>query len=91
VVQEALANVARHAAARSVTIRLVWDDSRLVLTVQDDGRGFVVPAALHDLTAQGHFGLMGMQERANLIGGTWTVESAPGQGTTVRVEWQAEG
>ncbi len=85
VVQEALANVARHAAARQVTVRLAWEDSRLVLTIHDDGQGFVVPAALHDLAARGHFGLAGMQERVELIGGTWAVESAPGQGTTVRV------
>jgi len=87
VVQEALTNVARHAAARQVTIRLVEDEeaSRLTLTIQDDGRGFVVPADAHDLTAQDHFGLVSMQERVNLIGGEWTIESAPGQGTTARV------
>ena len=85
VVQEALANVARHAAARRVTIRLVGDDTGLALTIRDDGRGFDVPDDLHDLTAQGHFGLAGMAERAALIGGQWTVESAPGQGTTLRL------
>ncbi|MDY6876913.1 MAG: histidine kinase [Chloroflexota bacterium] len=90
VVQEALANVTRHAAARRVTIRLAWEGSRLVLTVQDDGQGFVVPADFHSLTAQGHFGLVGMQERVDLIGGTWMVESTPGQGTTVRVVKNAD-
>jgi signal transduction histidine kinase len=86
-VQEALTNVAHHADAQSVTIRLTWQDSRLTLTIRDDGRGFVVPSALHELAAQGHFGLVGMQERVSLIGGTCTVESAPGAGTTVRVVW----
>lgn len=90
VVQEALANVARHAAARQVTIRLVEEASRLTLTIQDDGRGFVVPTAAYDLAAQDHFGLVSMQERVNLIGGAWTIESAPGQGTTVRVVWQMQ-
>jgi signal transduction histidine kinase len=90
VAQEALSNVARHAAARLVSVRLVWQASRLVLTLHDDGRGFVVPAHFHDLTAQGHFGLVGMGERVNLIGGDWTVESTPGQGTTVRVAWQPQ-
>ena len=89
VVQEALSNVARHAEARLITIRLSWEDARLVLTVQDDGRGFVVPAALHELTTAGHFGLVGMQERAGLIGADWVVDSTPGCGTTVRVVWQA--
>lgn len=85
VVQEALANVARHAEARHVILRLITDDKGLILSVQDDGRGFVVPAAFHDLVKEGHFGLAGMQERVELIGGEWAVESAPGQGTTVRV------
>ncbi len=89
VVQEALANVARHAAASVVTIQAAWEDARLQLAVRDDGRGFVVPAALHDLAGQGHFGLAGMQERAELIGGTLAVESALGEGTTVRVEWDS--
>jgi len=85
VVQEALSNVARHAAARRVTVRLAGEDAGLVLMIGDDGRGFRVPDDLHDLTARGHFGLAGMAERAALIGGRWTVESAPGQGTTLRL------
>jgi signal transduction histidine kinase len=88
VVQEALVNVARHAQAQKVTLCLTWQDARLSLTVQDDGQGFAVPATLRSLTAQGHFGLAGMQERVNLIGGTLRLESAPGQGTTMRVSWQ---
>jgi signal transduction histidine kinase len=88
VVQEALVNVARHAAARQVTVHLAWEDSRLVLTLHDDGRGFIVPDTFHDRAAQGHFGLVGMQERVNLIGGTLQLASAPGQGTTLRVVWQ---
>jgi signal transduction histidine kinase len=89
VAQEALTNVARHAAARQVTMRLGWENACLTLTVQDDGCGFAVPTPLQSLTAQGHFGLAGMQERAELIGGTLTVESAPGQGTMVRVDQEA--
>ena len=89
VVQEALSNVARHADARRVTLRLTEEGDRLVLTVRDDGRGFV-PAAPRDLVARGHFGLAGMQERVALIGGTLAVESAPGRGTTVRVVWGGE-
>ena len=90
VVQEALANVARHAAAQRVTIRLAWEDSRLVLAIQDDGQGFDVPPAFHDLATQGHFGLVGMQERVELISGEWAVESAPGRGTRVRVVWEGQ-
>jgi signal transduction histidine kinase len=89
VVQEALSNIARHAEARLTTIHLAWDDARLILTIQDDGRGFVVPVVFHDLTSKGHFGLTGMQERVDLIGGEWMVDSAPSRGTTVRIVWQA--
>ncbi|MEA3397619.1 MAG: ATP-binding protein, partial [Chloroflexota bacterium] len=91
VVQEALTNVARHAAARLVTIRLSWEDLCLVLTIHDDGQGFVVPVAFHDLAVQGHFGLVGMRERIELIGGALTVESSPGRGTTVRVVKNVDG
>jgi signal transduction histidine kinase len=87
VVQEALANVARHAHAQAVTLCLTWQDAHLSLTVRDDGRGFAVPAAFRSLTEQGHFGLAGMQERVNLIGGTLTLEAAPGRGTTMCVVW----
>jgi signal transduction histidine kinase len=72
-------------AARRVVLRLDWEDSHLALIIQDDGRGFSVPATLRDLTTQGHFGLAGIQERVELIGGVLTLESAPGEGATVRV------
>jgi signal transduction histidine kinase len=85
VVQEALSNAARHAEAQQATIHLSWENSRLTLTIQDDGQGFVVPNTFHDLTTKGHFGLVGMQERVGLIGGTWTVKSRPGTGTTIQI------
>jgi signal transduction histidine kinase len=88
--QEALTNVAKHAAARQVSLRLAWDDARLTLTLADDGRGFVLPAAPDHLTTRGHFGLVGMRERVELIGGAFAVESAPGKGTVVRVSWTAQ-
>jgi signal transduction histidine kinase len=88
VAQEALTNVAHHAAARGVAIHLSWKDARLTLTIRDDGQGFAVPENLQSLVAQNHFGLVGIQERVNLIGGTWALESAPGQGTSIRLVWQ---
>ena len=87
IAQEALGNVARHAAAQHVTLSLAWEADRLTLTVRDDGRGFVLPETFHTLAAQNHFGLAGMQERAELIGGRLTVESSPGQGTTVQMTY----
>ncbi len=89
VAQEALINIARHARARKVALRLTQEGDRLVLTIQDDGEGFA-PIALRELVARGHFGLAGMQERVALIGGTLAVESAPGRGTTVRVVWSPQ-
>ncbi len=88
VVQEALGNVARHAQAQHVTIRLTTDDDSLILTIQDDGQGFTIPPTFQDLTAHGHFGLIGMQERVDLIGGTLTLDSTPEEGTIVRIQCQ---
>lgn len=89
VVQEALTNVARHAEAETVRVRLTAASDLLTLTIHDDGRGFLAPDRLGELTAEGHFGLTGIQERVDLIGGTLEVTSAPGEGTTLRVRWDA--
>ena len=88
VAQEALSNVARHAAARRVTLNLAWETGRLEMTLCDDGKGFTLPNAPDALTAAGHFGLAGMQERVGLIGGQLAIESSPGLGTTIRVTWR---
>ncbi len=78
---EAVANVARHAEARRLTIRLEASDPHVRLLVQDDGRGFD-PATASDT---GRFGLYGMRERARIIGGELEIVSAPGRGTAVRL------
>lgn len=82
IVQEALANCARHSRARHVRVTLEQTATTLDLTVDDDGRGFD-PAA--GATHPGSFGLTGMRERARLVGASLEVESAVGRGTTVRV------
>ena len=81
VTQEALANIDRHAAARHLTIQLDQQDSQLVLTISDDGRGF----SPDEVNFNGHLGLRGMKERAEMVGGRLEVESVPGQGTTVKL------
>jgi signal transduction histidine kinase len=81
VVQEAVANVVRHAHARSIRLQLEYGTRRVRLVVTDDGRGFVVERNFH--AYQGHWGLLGMQERASELGGALSVRSAPGSGTTV--------
>lgn len=83
IVQQALNNVAAHAQARNVTVVVTFTPREVVLTVQDDGRGFVPPDQPADLVRDGHFGLMGIRERALLYGGRLTVESSPGKGATI--------
>jgi signal transduction histidine kinase len=79
VVQEALHNCARHAQARSVKVVVDQEPRRIVLTVEDDGRGF-------DAGRVRGLGLVGMEERVNHLGGAFAVKSTPGSGTRVEVE-----
>jgi signal transduction histidine kinase len=78
-VQEALTNVVKHADASRVTVRLGHGDGTVVLTVQDDGRGFD-PRSARD----GGLGLTGMRERAALLGGRFTLEASEGAGTMLK-------
>lgn len=84
IVQEALSNVVRHARATRARVTLARQDDRLVVTVEDDGRGFDPANALS--TDGGGLGLFGMKERAGYIGGRVEVASTPGAGTRVRAE-----
>ncbi len=86
VVQEALTNVIRHAQARHVRVEVTCDEGALRLTVRDDGVGFDVAAARQRALHGETFGLLGIQERAQLLGGDVAIESAPGKGTTLRVQ-----
>lgn len=85
IVQQALANIARHAAASQVTIRFLLALDELYLEVKDDGCGFEVPASWLTFAREGHFGLLGAAERASALGGRLAVRSTPGQGTVLRV------
>lgn len=85
ITQEALSNAVRHAQASHIGIEVSFTESEVRLRIEDDGVGFQVPERLADLTRAGHFGLMGMYERAQLAGGHLQVTSAPGQGTRVDV------
>ncbi len=84
VAQEALTNVARHAAARSVWVDLHLLPVGLELSVRDDGRGFDTAVARDHAVGGASMGLLGMQERVALVGGAFEVRSAPGAGTEVR-------
>ncbi len=85
IVQEALTNITRHAKARQVDITLCRQGDELVLSVHDDGKGFVLAAMRERAIAGGSLGVLGMQERATLIGGQLDIDSTPGQGSTVQL------
>jgi PAS domain S-box-containing protein len=82
IVQESLTNVMRHAAASSVTVSLKREGETLRLEVRDDGRGFDYEAARHGPS----FGLLGIRERVRGLGGSLSVDSRTGQGTTVSIQ-----
>ena len=83
IAQEAVANALKHAAASRIGIRLSMEARRLCLRVEDDGRGFEQQDAFS--TVGGHFGLLGMRERAERLGGALSLRSRPGDGTQVEV------
>jgi len=86
VVQEALTNVVRHAHARRVWIELHWREE-VELRVRDDGLGFDPGEALRRSAEGSSFGLLGMRERVELLGGTFDLESRPGHGASVRIHF----
>jgi two-component system NarL family sensor kinase len=91
IAQEALQNVVKHADARTARLRLLAHGDAITLEVEDDGQGFV-PARQPDQTSQAGssgYGLPGMRERAELLGGTLEVKSHPGQGTLLRLRFPA--
>ncbi len=81
IAQEAVANSARHSGAKEISVLLSYDADAVTLEVRDDGRGFNAKAS----APRGHFGLLGIQERANKLRAELLVESAPGAGTKIRV------
>jgi signal transduction histidine kinase len=83
IAQEALTNVTRHAVAKRVSVLLERRPTFVSLIIEDDGRGFEAQAVLEAPAGPGKLGLLGMQERVELAGGTLTIESAPATGTTV--------
>lgn len=89
IVSEALENIARHADAAKVDVELTGRaDGSIDVTVHDDGRGF--RPRQDGQSPRGHFGLTGMKERAEQIGGSLTVASVPGRGTSITVHRPGE-
>jgi signal transduction histidine kinase len=86
IAQEALTNIRRHAEASRAWITLKFGDDKAVLAVNDNGKGFKLPQMLGDFASVGKLGLAGMQQRAQLMGGTIEMKSTPGKGTTLIVQ-----
>jgi len=94
IIQEALRNVWRHASAKQVHVTIRFNTRSATVDVADDGNGFVIGEDLRFVRA-GKIGLAGMQERADLLGGTLSIQSKSGQGTTVNLvvpgdRWKAK-
>jgi two-component system sensor histidine kinase UhpB len=82
IVQEALSNARRYSGEQRARVRLFMEDGTVVAEIADEGRGFLHSQAVE---SGGGLGLVGMKERAAMVGGRLTIESEPGEGTTVRV------
>jgi len=89
IAQEAINNIVRHANARHADIQLSQTARGWILMVCDDGRGFDT-AAWQETPAEQRWGLFGVRERAEVLGGHCTINSSPGQGTTIRIEIPTE-
>jgi signal transduction histidine kinase len=89
VAREAMANAFRHSGAASIEAEVTYGDSALHLRVRDDGRG-ISPAVLDVGGKPGHFGLIGMRERANKLGAQLEIWSKPGAGTEIDLRVPAE-
>ncbi len=83
IVREALLNATKHAKARRIQVRVSFDQQQVMVTVKDDGIGFEVEPTLAKAEEEKKFGMVGMHERAHLLGGSLHVLSAPQSGTEV--------
>ncbi len=84
--QEAITNAIRHGGAKSVQVMLQRKGADLLVVIEDDGRGFDTGEWRNEVLRAGHLGLLGIEERVGLFGGTFRIESRPGSGTSLFVE-----
>lgn len=93
IAQEALSNVSRHAQASHAEVNLDFADDEISLTISDDGCGFNLPESPAEMATEGHFGLLGVHERADLMSAHLSIQSEPGEGTrlTINLPYQNEG
>jgi PAS domain S-box-containing protein len=86
ITQEALSNARKHAQATEIATIIKFGRGKISLSVIDNGKGFKVPEALVSFAGSGKFGLVGMQERALLLGGSFSIKSREGKGTKVTIK-----
>jgi PAS domain S-box-containing protein len=87
ILQESLTNVARHAQASHVVVNIAYHEGVIAMNITDDGNGMDTSRLKHSKS----YGILGMKERAGMMGGNYNIESAPGKGTTISVEVPWEG
>ena len=85
IAQEALNNIVKHSKATHADLKIAFDSAIIKMEVSDNGNGFLVPKSPTELAPSGHFGLLGVHERADLIGARLEIESILGKGTRLRV------
>jgi PAS domain S-box-containing protein len=85
IIQEALRNIVKHSSATHAEVTVEFRDTETVVTVADNGVGFAAPRSLSELPRTGKLGLLGMQERARLVGARLDISSSPGQGAILMV------
>ena len=86
VVQEAIRNIGKHSQASRAEVTVKFEQKEIIITVKDNGIGFQLSESVGDLTRAGKLGLAGMQERVQLLGGSLSMQSEPGKGTTIVVK-----
>ena len=84
-IQESLNNVIHHSEAKHAWVDLGFNDTELKVQIRDDGKGFIVPSNPAEFPEMGHFGLLGLQERSELINAELDITSKPGKGTTISI------
>ena len=85
IAQEALNNVVKHSKATHADLKIIFEDAEIKMEVRDNGKGFIMPKSPTELAPSGHFGLLGVHERADLIGARLEIESTLGKGTRLQV------
>jgi signal transduction histidine kinase len=87
-VQEALNNIRKHAEASEIIVRLDYQPDSVEISVQDNGKGFIVPDHIEKLSIKGKLGILGMQDRARLLNGQFKIQSQPGKGALVSISFK---